>query len=254
MSKNGKLTIVIGCGAHHIPYHYRFLQDALHSAGYAVKIVQLPSTSAEVVEDAMSKDVRAIRQVVEGEIRNGKHVIMVLHSWSGFVGSAAVEGLEENVKHIVYLASWIQPSGKSSCEWLGVEELPIYEVKDDLNHVKEPIAKFYNGLPDEVVQDSLKYLLPMVNSVTKTPLRIPAVWDAISCTYVICDEDDAVPPAFAEMMIRDSHVRAEVVRMAGGHSPFLGDRVGTLVDILRKAAGEDIGKIEGVRVDEEKLL
>lgn len=106
-----------------------------------------------------------------------------------------------------------------------------------MNHVKEPIAKFYNGLPQDVVQDSLKYLLPMVNSVTKTPLRIPAVWDAISCTYVICDEDDAVPPAFAEMMIRGSQVRAEVVRMAAGHSPFLGDRVGKWGDTLLIVAG-----------------
>ncbi|KAK4497814.1 hypothetical protein PRZ48_010468 [Zasmidium cellare] len=209
MSNNNKPTIVVGCGAHHIPYHYRFLEDALRNAGYVVRVVQLPSTSAEVVDDAMSKDVQAIREAVEREIKDGNDVVMVLHSWSGFVGSAALEGLEEKVKHIVFLASWIQPSGKGSCEWLGVEELPIDNVENGLNYVSDPIPKFYRDLPPDLAQDSVKHLLPMVNSVTKMPLRIPPVWEKVSWT---------------------------------------------LARIVRKAAGEEVGGIEGVRVDEKKLF
>lgn len=227
-----KPSIVIGCGAHHTPYHYRFFEDALKSAGYAVRVVQLASTSAVVIEDAMGKDVSAIRQAIEGEIADGKDVVVVLHSWSGFVGTAAVEGLEANIKAIIYLASWMPPTEKSSCDWLGVSELEIYNVKDGLNHPKDPRAIFYNDLPADTAQDAVKHLLPMVNSVTHTPLRIPAVWEKVECTYVLCDEDVAVPRGFTEMMMQQGNVRAEVVRMGGGHSPFLSGRVGECDRIL----------------------
>lgn len=97
--------------------------------------------------------------------------------------------------------------------------------QDGLNHTRNPLQMFYHDLPEDLAQDSLEYLLPMVNSVTKTPLRITPIWQTIPCTYVICDDDRAIPPTFAEMMIRESRVEAEVVRMSGGHSPFLG-RIG----------------------------
>lgn len=124
-----KPNIVIACGAHHVPYHYRFLESALRDACYHVRIVQLPSTSPVVIEDTMDEDVQAIRQAVEQEVAGGKAVVLVLHSWSGFVGTAAIRGLEEPVRHVVYLAAWLQPSGKSSCEWLDVDEISIYDVK-----------------------------------------------------------------------------------------------------------------------------
>lgn len=228
---DAKPTIIVGCGAHHTPYHYRFFEDALKNAGYAVRVVQLASTSAEVIEDAMSKDVQAIRQVIQGEIESGDKVVLVLHSWSGFVGTAAAEGLEAKIKAIIYLASWMPPSNKSSCDWLGVPELEIYNVKDGLNHPKDPLAIFYNDLDPGTAQDAVKHLLPMVNSVTHTPLRIPAVWEQIPCTYVLCDEDVAIPRGFTEMMMQQGNVKAGVVRMGGGHSPFLNGRVGELLEI-----------------------
>lgn len=221
-----KPTIVVGCGAHHTPYHYRFFEEALKNAGYAVRVVQLASTSAKVIDDAMGKDVQAIRQVVQGEIENGKEVIVVLHSWSGFVGTAAVEGLESGVNAIIYLASWMPPSDQSSCDWLGVPELEIYNVQDGLNYPKDPLAIFYNDLPSDTAQDAVKHLLPIANSVSHTPLRIPAVWEKIPCTYVLCDEDVAIPNVFTEMMMQQGNVKAGVVRMGGGHSPFLNGRVG----------------------------
>lgn len=129
MPDEKKPSIVIGCGAHHISYHYRFLEAALGDARYTVNIVQLASTSKVVVEDAMAKDVEVLRRAVVEEVEKERDVVVVLHSWCGFVGCAALEGLEGHVKQVVFLASWIQPSGKSSCEWLGVEALGIYDVR-----------------------------------------------------------------------------------------------------------------------------
>lgn len=62
----------------------------------------------------------------------------------------------------------------------------------------------------------------MVNSVTKQPLEFEPVWEKVDCTYVICEQDEAVPPRFAEMMMKGVNWKGKVVRMEGGHSPFLG--------------------------------
>jgi pimeloyl-ACP methyl ester carboxylesterase len=48
-----------------------------------------------------------------------------------------------------------------------------------------------------------------------------AAWRAVPSTYVVCEQDQAIPPFAQEAMAK----RAEtVLRMDAGHSPFLSHR------------------------------
>ncbi|EME42357.1 hypothetical protein DOTSEDRAFT_133644 [Dothistroma septosporum NZE10] len=245
-------SVIIGCGAHHIPHHYRDLTAALEYAGYRVKVIQLASSSITPVENAMAKDIAGFRKVVQTEIQAGHNVIALLHSWAGIVGAAAVEGLNKvtpGVDHIIYLASWLPPSNVSSCHWLGVPELAIYDVKEGLEHVKEPMA-FYSNLSQDTADEAIQHLLPKTATTSHEPVALD--YHSIPSTYVICEVDVAVPPQFSELMIAHNRIPCEVLRIQSGHSPFLNmpERV---ANIVRRAAGEQVD-MKGIFVDQKKLF
>ena len=200
----------------------------------------------------MAQDVAQFRNVVQDELQAGHNVIALLHSWSGFVGAAAVKDLGQStpgVVHIVYLASWLPPSNLSSCDWLAVPELSIYDVKEGLEHVKDPMI-FYSDLPQTIADEAIKDLLP--KTATTSHESVTLDYQSIASTYVICELDVAVPPRFSEMMIVQSRIPCEVLRIQSGHSPFL-NMPKLVANIIRRAAGEEV-EMDGIVVDDEKLF
>jgi hypothetical protein len=74
------------------------------------------------------------------------------------------------------------------------------------------------------------------------PLTVPATYTAyreIPSTYILCENDHALPPTTQERMIAQGEGVFDVERCKEGHSPFLSDP-GFIVDCIRRAAGEKV--------------
>lgn len=109
-------TIVIFPGACQTPAHYQPLASALQTANFTVSVVPLPSLGASLGWKDFSEDVTAIRKVVSDLVDEGTEVIVLMHSYGGMPGSAALRGLgvkdrakagmKGGVKRLVYVASY----------------------------------------------------------------------------------------------------------------------------------------------------
>lgn len=94
-----KPTFLIVHGAWHQPLHYTMLIATLIGNGYETTIVNLPSTKGPPFPPYQA-DVNAVTALLTLEVNAGKDAIMVMHSYGGVCGSAAVQGLSKTARTV----------------------------------------------------------------------------------------------------------------------------------------------------------
>ena len=94
----------------------------LQAEGYPTEIATLPSTgTVSPGNPNMYDDIAAVRSTIIKLVEKGQHVVLVLHSAGGFIGSNAIEGLSlkarqekelpGGVSKIVFVAGAVFPEG-----------------------------------------------------------------------------------------------------------------------------------------------
>lgn len=116
-------TIVIVPAACQIPAHYQPLASALRNANFPVAVIPLPSVGASPGLKNFDEDVAAICKVVNSLVDDGNEVVVLLHSYGGLPGSAAMKGLgakdrlrdgeKGSVKRLVYVSSYALMEGEA---------------------------------------------------------------------------------------------------------------------------------------------
>ena len=92
-----KPTIVWVPGAWHLPSHYKLTTDILASQGYKVVTIRLPANrhTAPWPTD-FTMDAGAVASAILIELDEWNEVVVVMHSYGGIPGSAAIEGLTKD--------------------------------------------------------------------------------------------------------------------------------------------------------------
>lgn len=221
--ENPRPTLLLVHGAWHGAWCWEKLQAELAADGWAVRTVELPSASearAGVFEDA--ETVRARLREIEGP------VVVVGHSYGGIPVTQATADAD-NVTHLVYLAAYQLDVGESM---FGFHGAPIPETTEGVMPVSENArTQFYADVPEPEAEQAVQRLAPQslrscCDRVTK------AGWRTIPSTYLVCEQDQALPPRDQETMA----ARADTVhRLASSHSPFL-SIPGELAALLAKIA------------------
>ena len=116
-------TIVIVPGACQTPAHYLPFASALRNANFPVAVIPLPSLGVSRGWKDFSEDVTAIRKVVSDLVDVGTQVVVLMHSYGGMPGSAALRGLgakdraeggaNGGVKRLIYVASYALREGEA---------------------------------------------------------------------------------------------------------------------------------------------
>ncbi len=79
---------------------FSHVASLLQAQGYPTEIATLPSTGTlSPGNPSMKNDIAAIRSTVKNLVKTGQHVVLVLHSVGGFLGSNAIEGLSLEARH-----------------------------------------------------------------------------------------------------------------------------------------------------------
>lgn len=97
---------------------------------------------------------------------------------------------------------------------------------------------FYNRCDPKDVEEALDLL----GSFPTGPLAVPVTYTAyheIPSTYIVCENDQALPVYAQERMIEQGGGAFHVERCEEGHAPFLSNP-GFTADCIRRAAGEDV--------------
>lgn len=227
-------------GAWHGAWCWRDVLPILSDAGHEAKAMDLPGHGkdrtpvAEVTLDSYAESVvSALRP----------DTVLVGHSMGGYAITAAAERAAKRISQLVYVAAYVPLSGLSLAEMRerGPRQ-PLLEAmvksEDGVTVGLDPDqieAKFYHDCPEGTLDYARAHLVPQAIAPTSTPLDVTERSAAIPASYIVCEDDRAVPPEYqAEMGSRldQRHM------LASGHSPFFAtpDRLAELLmEIAEKA-------------------
>jgi pimeloyl-ACP methyl ester carboxylesterase len=159
--------------------------------------------------------------------------VVLGHSYGGAVITEAVTA-DSGVTQLIYLCAFLLDEGESLLGAVGGAPPPWWDIRGDHVLPKTPAEVLYNDVSPELTARSVPRILPQALTAFEQPLT-NAAWKAVPSTYVICEQDEAIPPFAQEAMAQRA---GEVLRMDTGHSPFLSkpqELAGLLRPILDRA-------------------
>jgi pimeloyl-ACP methyl ester carboxylesterase len=143
---------------------------------------------------------------------------VVAHSYGGAPTTQGAAGAD-NVAHIVYLTAFMLDEGESLFGLVGGVAPDWWDVAEDGETLMpaRPEEIFFNDVSEDATRAAVQQLAPQSMAAVKSPVTAVA-WRDVPTTYVICDQDNAIPVPAQEMLAG----RADnVTRLDASHSPFL---------------------------------
>jgi pimeloyl-ACP methyl ester carboxylesterase len=211
-SNNGVRLLLIP-GAFHGAWVWEKVIDRLAELGWSAHTVELPSVAAKgQPRYGMHDDAAAVRRRLAAI---DDPVVVVAHSYGGLVATQAAADLT-NITHIIYLAGFQLDIGDSLLGVVG-EPPPWWIIEGDTLIAGRPLETFYHDAPPDDARRAIDRLQPSSYSMVTDRLTA-AAWRNTPSTYVICEEDQALPPAAQEQLAK----RATTIRrLPSSHSPML---------------------------------
>ncbi|AWT56603.1 alpha/beta hydrolase [Mycolicibacterium smegmatis] len=205
-------SLLVVHGAWHRPEHFDALVAQLSE--FDVHTVALTSSGVDPAKlGDMYTDsavIAAAAAAIDGP------VVVLAHSYGGI---PTTQGLRyaTNVRRILYLASFQLQPGQSLLSPNDGALMPWVTRQD--NHVRAdtPLHTFYNDVDDLTARRAMARLGYQSYASMNQQLTV-AAWHVIPSTYIVCEADNAIPPARQELFARNA---GTVVRMPTSHSPFL---------------------------------
>ncbi|KAF9891241.1 hypothetical protein FE257_004805 [Aspergillus nanangensis] len=234
MANSQKPIIVIIPGAYHTPFQYRKISDSLRAGGYEVISSSHIVCSDDVdPEKTFFDDAAAYRKKLIPFLDQGKNAVIVSHSYGSLpavhtvqgqtVAERAERGLIGGIVGVVNIAGFVFPArGKGIKGDDQIDPPPPFQlVKDGIAHLQDGAKPlFFGGLTPEEIEFEWAHLEKKQTrkSFTVFPQYVES---EIQCpkTYILCEQDEAVPPAFQEQMARLGGY--DIVRLDSAHAPFL---------------------------------
>ena len=207
-----KPTLVLVHGAWHNAAGFDALRAELQKVGISSVAVSLKSAGdgGDMYGDAAI--VRAAVDEIEGE------VVVLGHSYGGLAITQGLAGVSK-VRGLVYLTAFMLDDGETLYAACGSVDPEWWRRNSEntLLTTENPTAVFYNTCTPEVAASAVSQL--RTQSITSFEQPITSVaWKSIDSTYIICEEDQAIPLFAQEAM---SQRAMKVVRIDSDHSPFL---------------------------------
>ncbi|THX25512.1 hypothetical protein D6D10_09895 [Aureobasidium pullulans] len=242
-----KPSIVLVPGAWHVPAHFNHVIEKLEDQAYVCVGVNLPTNTQNPLVDGrllgIEDDAAAIRAAVMSQLDTGNDVVVVTHSYSSILGTAALTRLSLKARKIAGNTNRvIQPCSPS---W-AASFPPQYLLE---TNISLPFAGpgainiLYNDLDHNEALKAVWKLEPQSYGVNTSiiPDQVAGI-TGIPVSYLRCEHDRAVPLAVQNAAVealreKGGHVYKEVAK--SGHSPFLKMPEET-ARFIRKAGGEDI--------------
>jgi pimeloyl-ACP methyl ester carboxylesterase len=223
-------TLLLVHGAWHGSWCWRPLQQVLEDRGWSVETVDLPTVhSPEKASMPLQADVDAVGAAVD---RIDGDVVIVAHSYGGVPVSEAAR--PPAVRHIIYVSAFVLDAGESLLAAVGGVAPPWWHVEGPLVTAGDddaPPRQLFYGDVEPGLADSCAARLTSQSVLAFTDVTTRAAWRELPSTYVITEDDGAIP-VFAQEAMAARTARTE--RMPTSHSPFL-SAPESLADIIEAA-------------------
>jgi pimeloyl-ACP methyl ester carboxylesterase len=225
-------ALVLVHGAWHGTWCWQPLIDELPDLD--VRTVALPSSGQDpAVLGGLYDDAEAVAKAVAAV---GGPTVVVGHSYGGcpVTEAAATAG---DVRRVIYLSALMLDVGDSVLSLVGGVHPPYWDVHEEprgrADHgyfeAAQAVEALYGDVEPSLAQRSVARLGRQSLASVTQPLT-QAAWRTVPSTYILCEQDMAIPLPLQEAMA----TRAErAVRLRSGHSPFL-SQPAELARVLRQ--------------------
>jgi pimeloyl-ACP methyl ester carboxylesterase len=216
-------AVLLVPGSWHGAWCYDAVAERL--ADLRVVCIDLPSNDGA---SGLADDAAAVSDALE---RIGEPTVVVGHSYGGIAISEGAAGSRHAVA-LVYLCAFMLEPGQALLDAMQ-HQLPPWIALDEAagSHLAQDTERsLYGDCPPELARAAAARLTPQSVAAIATPQTV-AAWQGLPSTYVICTQDQAVPPPAQEAM---SAQAGTVERLPASHSPFL-SRPDDVAAIIRRS-------------------
>ena len=206
-------VVILVHGAWHGAWAWDGIVARLSAEGIRSVALDLPSKGRDTSAlGDLRDDAETVRAAIAAA---GAPALVVGHSYGGLPVS---EGAGD-AAHLIYLAAFMIEPGQSLLGLRGGVEPEWWITSEDGRTVfpDDPRHVFYADCEPAVAERAEAALVPHRKAVFSQELR-SAAWRTVPSTYVVCERDNAVPPALQELMAGRA---GTVSRIDSSHSPFL---------------------------------
>ncbi|KAL4738630.1 Alpha/beta hydrolase fold-1 [Aspergillus similis] len=227
--QDNRPIVIFAPGAWNAGSIYDDFRELLSRRGILSVAVDHPSNGAEPPTKGLGDDVQHLRQVLTDYANQGKRIVLVGHSYGGMVisGAAASMGFEQRAEAgkpggvilLVYMAAFVVSNGKSLKDIIGGQLLPWMLVENSYIRL-DPTANLLPDIPKEMQAKLAKDMHPHISFPAFLETATEEPWHTIPSVYIVCDNDQALPPAVQDSMI-ELLPNPRVFRLPSGHTHFL---------------------------------
>ncbi|KAM0524459.1 hypothetical protein ACHAPE_000553 [Trichoderma viride] len=244
--------VLIIPGAWHPASTMASFADALEAAGFAATVV--PTRSVGTRDVTLQDDEAQAKALLQPLLDSGKDVIVLGHSYGGFVTTGLIAGLDKRGREaqglrggilgVVYLSAFIPIEGETTFEAAGRNDC-AFSSADDIEETgllgsKEEKYHFYNDIPDEVAERLTASLKGHSGAaVMSTPSSIgwkDKAYDGRRA-YIRALRDNALTIKYQDELIARSGVEWLVKSVDASHSAFF-SRTDEVVGLVAELAVE----------------
>ncbi|NRQ36611.1 alpha/beta hydrolase [Nonomuraea sp. NN258] len=196
-------TFVLIHGGGGSAWHWEPVERELRAHGHETVAVDLP------LEDESAGLWDYADHVVEAVGERRDDLVVVAHSWGGFVAPLVAARVE--VRLLVLVTAMIPAPGERPSDWW---ENTGHDVTfDDVREI------FLHDVPADLADRVLATGRGHAEKSLQEPWPLPA-WPPVPTRFVLCTLDRCFPPAFMRRVVAD---RLGVVpdELASGHTPML---------------------------------
>ncbi len=217
-------------GAAHGAWCWRDVIPELQALGHTARAIDLPGhgqDSTPYQEVTLNGYADSVLQSVT------EPTIVVGHSMGGYPVTLAAERDPTNIRHLIYLCAYVPHPGMSLAQMRMQAPyqplLPAIRMTQDmLGWTADPAMirdLFYHDCPDEAVEFARRNLCVQATQPTSASVVTGRNYESIPRSYILCEEDRTIPPAYQRTMTSDWPPDS-VFALPTGHSPFFADPAG----------------------------
>ncbi|KUJ08559.1 alpha/beta-hydrolase [Mollisia scopiformis] len=241
-------TVVIIPGAWQPAEAFEPFGEHLRDVGYPTEVISLKSVGGtETPLAGLKEDADAVSEVLTKLADEARDIVLLCHSYGGVIGSCAIEGLDFATRRnagkaggvilTVYMSAFMLPKGMNVLDGLGGKPMPWMKIEEDkcFAVASELPQIALNDMPAEKAKAYSAQLTHTSVSAFATPSTFEPWANAIPCTYIFCEIDNALPLPVQQQMASQLGPNATTFSLKAGHCPFL-SMPEQLRDVIVKAS------------------